>query len=179
MIRRFARPYARAVIDVAGSAQKANNVRVELARFEQARSAAPDLQDLYANPGIELETKFKVTHAIASRLGLTELAGKILEVLIRNHRINDLQAIIEALAQYINEELDVAVAEVRSASRLGEQEVAELRKALEKKVGRRVEIRVSTDPSLLGGFVAKIGSEVYDASVVGKIHKFRVKLLSP
>jgi F0F1-type ATP synthase delta subunit len=39
-----------------------------------------------------------------------------------------------------------------------------------------VEVRVSTDPSLLGGFVAKIGSEVYDTSIVGKIHKFREKL---
>ena len=176
MIRRFARPYARAVIDVAGSPQKANNIRAELARFGQALGSAPDLQELYANPGIDLQTKFKVAQTIASRLGLSELSGKVIEVLIRNHRINDISAVIEALAQYINEALDIAVAEVRSASRLSESEVSDLRKALEKRVGKRVEVRVSTDPSLLGGFVAKIGSEVYDASIVGKIHKFREKL---
>jgi uncharacterized membrane protein required for colicin V production len=43
-------------------------------------------------------------------------------------------------------------------------------------VGKRVEVRVTTDPALLGGFVARIGSEVYDASVSGKIHKFRESL---
>jgi len=176
MIRRFARPYARAIIDVAGSPQKANNIRAELARFEQALVSASDLRALYANPGIDLETKFKLTHTIANKLGLSELTGKALEVLIRNHRINDLSAVTEALAQYINDQLGIAVADVRSASRLSESEVADLRKALEKKVGKRVEVRVSTDPSLLGGFVAKIGSEVYDASIVGKIHKFREKL---
>jgi F-type H+-transporting ATPase subunit delta len=176
MIRRFARPYARAVIDEAGSPQKANNIRAELTRFEQALRIAADLRELYANPGIELDTKFKVTHTIATRLGLSELSGKVLEVLIRNHRINDLDAIVEALAEYINDALGIAVAEVRSAGRLSEQEVAELRKALEKKVGRRVEVRVTTDESLLAGFVAKIGSEVYDASVVGKINKFRSQL---
>jgi F-type H+-transporting ATPase subunit delta len=176
LIRRFARPYARAIIDVAGSPQKANNIRAELVRFEQALRVAGDLRDLYANPGIDLESKFKVTHSIASKLGLSELAGKALEVLIRNHRINDLSAVTEALAQYVNEELDVAVADVRSAAKLSEPEVADLRQALEKRVGKRVEVRVTTDPSLLGGFVAKIGSEVYDASIVGKIHKFREKL---
>lgn len=177
MIRRFARPYARAIIDVAGSPQKANNIRVELARFDQARASAADLQLLFANPGIELDAKFKIAHAIATRLGSSELSGKVLEVLIRNHRINDLGGIVEALAEYINEELNIAVAEVRAASRLSEQEVADLRKALEKKVGKRVEVRLSTDATLLGGFVAKIGSEVFDASVSGKIHKFREKLL--
>jgi len=33
-----------------------------------------------------------------------------------------------------------------------------------------------TDPKLLGGFVARIGSEVYDASVIGKINRFRETL---
>ena len=36
MIRRFARPYARAIIDAAGSPQKANEIRGELMRFEAA-----------------------------------------------------------------------------------------------------------------------------------------------
>ena len=176
MIRRFARPYARAIIDVAGSPQKANNIRAELSRFEQARHSSPELRDMYANPGIDLDAKFKVTHTIAGRLGLSDLTGKVLEVLIRNHRINDLGAIAEALAEYVNEELGIAVAEVRAAGKLTEQEVAELRKALEKKVGKRVEVRVTTDDTLLAGFVAKVGSEVYDASVIGKIQRFRSEL---
>ena len=42
--------------------------------------------------------------------------------------------------------------------------------------GEKVELDVTIDPALLGGFVAKIGSEVYDASVAGKIKKFRESL---
>ena len=47
---------------------------------------------------------------------------------------------------------------------------------LEKKVGAKVDIDITVDPELIGGFVAKIGSEVYDASVSGKIEKFRESL---
>jgi F-type H+-transporting ATPase subunit delta len=176
MIRRFARPYAKAILDVAQSPQRANTVRAELEKFEQSRHSAADLQDLYANPGIDLDVKFKITHAIASRLGLSDLTGKVLEVLIRNHRINQLDAVVDALASMVNEQLNVAVVEVRSAHKLTEQELAQLRKTLEQKVGKRVEVKLETDSSLIGGFVARIGSEVYDASVSGKIHKFRESL---
>ena len=176
MIRRFARPYARAIMDVAGSPQRANTVRAELDKFDQARRGSHELQELYANPGIENEAKFKVTHAIASRLGLSELTGKVLEVLIRNHRINQLDGVVGALTQMVNDALNIAVVDVRSAKQLSEQEMAQLRKTLEQKAGRRVEVRIETDPSLIGGFVARIGSEVLDASVAGKINKFRESL---
>jgi F-type H+-transporting ATPase subunit delta len=177
MARRFARPYARAILDVAGSPEKANTVRAELARFEQVRASASDLAGLYVNPGIDAESKLKVTHAIASRLGLGQTTGRVLEILIQNHRINDLGSIIEALAQYVNEALGIAVATVRAAQKLSEQEVNDLRKTLEKKTGKRVEVRVSEDPSLLGGFVVRIGSEIWDASVAGKINRFRESLM--
>lgn len=176
MIRRFARPYARAVFDVAGSPEKANEIRSGLAQFEQIRKSAPDLQELYANPAIDLEAKLAVTRQLANRLGLSEIVLKVLEVLIRNRRINDLAAIEEALATYVNQALDVAVVDVSSAHDLNTAEKTELRSTLEQKVGKKIDLRLRTDPALLGGFVARIGSEIWDASVAGKIHKFRESL---
>lgn len=176
MIRRFARPYARAIMDITGSPAAASTLRLELDRFEAQRRKSPELQELYANPGIENEVKLKVTEQIASRIGLSALAVKVLDVLIRNHRINDLAAINDALAQYVNTALNVAVADVRTAHALDDKEQNELRQTLEKKLGKKVELRLATDPTLLGGFVAQVGSEIWDASVAGKINKFRASL---
>lgn len=176
MIRRFARPYARAIMDVVGSPAAAQGVRQDLERFEAARRGAADLHDLYANPGIEHSVKMNVTNAIAKRLGLGELSLKVLDVLVRNHRINDLGAIVEALAAYIREATNTVAADVRTAHALSDAERTELQSTLEKKFGRKVELELTTDPALLGGFVAKVGSEIYDASVVGKIERFRESL---
>jgi F-type H+-transporting ATPase subunit delta len=176
VIRRFARPYARAIIDAAGSAQKANEIRGELMRFEAAMSGSAELRELYLNPAIDLETKIKITDALARKAKLSDLAVKVLEVLVRNHRINDLAAILSALTAYVNQQLGVAVAEVRSARNLTPDEIAQLADTLSKKVGKKVELDIRTDPKLLGGFVARIGSEIWDASVVGKINKFRESL---
>ena len=176
MIRRFARPYAKAMFEVAGSPERANALRAELRQFEQIRAASSDLQELYANPGIEPSSKSAVTQTIATRLGLSELAGKVFDVLIRNHRINGLGSVIEALAEMVRNATGTVAAEVRVAQELGPQEVQDLRRTLEKKFGRRVELTLHTDPALLGGFVAKVGSEVYDTSVVGRIEKFKASL---
>jgi len=176
VIRRFARPYARAIMDVTASPAEANDVRRELEQFDVQRRKANDLQELYANPGIENDVKLKITQQIAGKLGLSEMTVKILGVLIANHRINDLGAVADALADYVNRALHVAVAEVRTAHELNDNEEAQLRQTLEKKLGKRVELRLTTDPALIGGFVAQVGSEIWDASVAGKINKFRASL---
>jgi len=176
MIRRFARPYARAVMEVAQSPEEAAQLRDELTTFEQVRKSSTDLQEMYANPGIDFDSKNKVTGAIAKRLGLSELAVRLLDVLIRNRRINDLSDIVAGLATMIREVTGTVAAEVRSASKLSSKEEADLRAMLERKVGAKVDVDITVDDSLIGGFVAKIGSEVYDASVSGKIEKFRESL---
>jgi len=177
MIRRFARPYARAIMDIAKTPEAAAGVRDDLAKFEQARRGANDLQELYANPGFDTETKLKITRTIAQRLGTGELSGRVLEVLIRNHRINDLGSIVEALAEMVRRATGTLAAEVRAAHPLTPKEQASLARTLEAKFGSKVEVTVTTDPALLGGFVAKVGSEVFDASVAGKINRFRESLM--
>jgi len=176
MIRRFARPYARAIMDVAQLPQKAAELRDEMTAFEQVRKSSSDLQEMYANPGIDFDSKNKVTAAIAKRLELSELAVRLLNVLIQNRRINDLGIIIAGLATMIREATGTVAADVRTANALSSKEEADLRAMLERKTGAKVDIDVTVDPALIGGFVAKIGSEVYDASVSGKIEKFRESL---
>lgn len=176
MIRRFARPYARAIMDIVKSPDAASKLRDELAGFESVRRSSGDLQDLYANPGFEPEAKIKVSAEIARRLGLSDLAVKVIGLLIRNHRINDLASIVAALSAMIRTATNTVAAEVRAAHQPTPAEIESLRKTLESKFGQKVEIDVTVDPTLLGGFVARVGSEIYDASVVGKIDKFRASL---
>ena len=176
MIRRFARPYAKAIREVAGSPEKANALRGELMKFEAALRMSAELRDVYANPGITAETKKSISDRLVSKMKLSEMAGRAVDVMVRFNRINDMGAILEALAAYVNDALGVAVAEVRTAKALSPDEMEKLASVLGKKLGRKVELDVVTDPKLLGGFVARVGSEVYDASVIGKINKFRETL---
>ena len=163
-------------MDVAGSPEKAGAIRSELAVFAEALRGSEELRELYANPAIDEATRIQITRKLAGKMNVSELGTRTLEVLVKNHRINDLDAILEALASYVNARLGIAVAEVRTAKALSPEETTQLVDTLSKKVGKRVELDVQTDPELLGGFVVRIGSEIWDASVVGKINKFRESL---
>lgn len=162
-------------MDAAGSPQKANELRGELIQFANALRSSNELRDLYANP-VDEAAKLTITAQLAKKMKASDLAAKTLEVLVRHHRINDIDAINEALQAYVNKALGVAIAEVRTAKSLTPDEIRDLADTLSKKVGKKVELDIKTDPKLLGGFVVKIGSEIWDASVIGKINKFRESL---
>jgi F-type H+-transporting ATPase subunit delta len=49
---------------------------------------------------------------------------------------------------------------------------------LSRLAGKKTRLRYTTDPALVGGVVAKVGSKVYDGSVRGQLERLRIKLES-
>jgi F-type H+-transporting ATPase subunit delta len=176
MIRSYARPYAKAVMEVAQGAEGARGILDELERFDEARRSSQPLRDAMENPAVALEQRLGITREIAARLELGELTVRVLEVLVRNRRINQLGAVVDALQMMVHDAAGVSVAKVRAAHELDQEQREDLRRALEARFGGRVELEVSTDADLLGGFVAQLGSEIYDASVRGRIESLREAL---
>jgi F-type H+-transporting ATPase subunit delta len=60
----------------------------------------------------------------------------------------------------------------------GEQEKNAVVEALGKQLGAKVEAEISVDESLIGGFVARVGSRQFDASVKAKLDALRLALKS-
>ncbi|HUO85288.1 MAG TPA: ATP synthase F1 subunit delta [Thermoanaerobaculia bacterium] len=170
MIRRFARPYARAIMDVAASPEAARNLHTEMKRFEQALGTSRDLRELFASPAVHVDQKIAVASTLGAKLELSALAQRVIEVLIRNHRIVDLDAILAGLLQMIHEALAISVARVRTAHELSEEQRRDLTRALEQRFGGKIDLELAVDTALLGGFVAQVGSEIYDASVRGQLN---------
>ncbi len=177
MIRSYARPYAKAIFEVVESPAQARSIHEELSRFETVRRDSQQLRDAMENPAVGMDSRIGIIGQISARLEISPLAIRILEVLARNHRINQLGAVLEALGQMINDEAGIAVAKVRAAHQLSDAQRSELRAALEARFGKKIDLDVSTDPALLGGFVAQIDSEIYDASVRGRIENLRESLV--
>ena len=69
-----------------------------------------------------------------------------------------------------------AVAEVRSAFPLDEQQRRRLEEALSRATGKTVEVKVVVDPSVVGGAVAQVGDVVFDGSVRTRLVEARRQL---
>jgi F-type H+-transporting ATPase subunit delta len=62
-----------------------------------------------------------------------------------------------------------ATALVRSAAPLTDQQIARLAAVLREMYGRDIDIRVVIDPAVQGGLIVKVGDEVIDGSVAGRL----------
>jgi F-type H+-transporting ATPase subunit delta len=65
------------------------------------------------------------------------------------------------------------VAEVRAPLDLDADQVDRLSAALSKATGKRVQIKVIVDPSVIGGVVTKVGDTVLDGSVQNRFTELR------
>ena len=68
------------------------------------------------------------------------------------------------------------VAKVTSAAKLTAAQLSAIKAQLKKSLGRPVDIETSVDPELLGGFVVRIGSRLYDSSLKTKLEDLRLAL---
>lgn len=176
MIHRFARPYAAALLKIAGSTEAAVAVRDQVRGFVEAMDAEPALAKMAANPAVPQEAKRRVVRAIGARLGFDDLTFRLVELLLSNYRLQYLPAVLAALEAEVNRRLGVAVAEVATAQTLDDDEVSRLRDALSKMLDRRVDMKLSVDPALIAGFRARVGSTLYDASLAGQLDRLAAKL---
>lgn len=170
-MRKFAAPYAKAFSEVYPDAVRASEIHSELQRFQKTVEGHEELRGVLENPAVDADARTRLARELARQLSIGAEGMKILDVLAGNQRLHQIGAILEAWQELIHRQTGTVVAEVRSAHQLSPGEEAKLREALEKKTGSKVAMRVTTDPSLLAGFIAQIGSELYDASVAGQIRR--------
>ena len=171
MSHRFSRPYAQALLASAGSNDSARTVRAELGRFAEAARVIPDLNKMAGSPAIPVEAKERILAEVCQQLAVGNLAKSFLTLLMKNYRLVHLETVLETLDQILNRRLGVVTAEVTTAQALDESRRCRLEEVLRKILQQQVELTLKTDSKLLAGFVARIGSYRYDASLDGQLRR--------
>jgi len=97
-------------------------------------------------------------------------------MVVGSGRGRDLPAIIDRLVARASQSKDLAVAEVRSAVALTDDQQARLRAALANATGHEVNLKVVIDPSVVGGLVATVGDTVIDGSVRTRVDQLKSRL---
>ncbi len=88
-------------------------------------------------------------------------------------RARELPAIVDAFIAKAADSRAEAVAEVRSAVALDDDQKARLAAALGKEMGKKISVKVTVDPSVLGGIVAQVGDTVIDGSVRRRLDQLK------
>ncbi|MDT8761104.1 F0F1 ATP synthase subunit delta [Sphingomonas psychrotolerans] len=162
--------YATALFELARDSKTLTQVEASLATVRQALDESADFKALTNSPLIGRGDAARAVAATAASLGIDSTTGNFLGVLAQNRRLNQLPQIIRAFRQLAAAHRGETTAEVTSAHPLDDDQVDALKQQLRTRLGRDVNVDLSVDPSLLGGLVVKIGSQMIDSSIKTRLN---------
>ncbi len=158
---------AGAVMDLASTADWVD----ELA----AIAANPQLRQLADNPKVTADQVFAVFTGVA-RSALSDTAKNFLRTVIDNGRINALPEVASQFRTLVNRRNGSSDAVVYSAFPMDSAALSEVSAALEKRFGRKLNLAVQQDESLIGGIRVVVGDEVLDTSVKARLEQMKAAL---
>ena len=157
--------YATALFSLALEKKSIDDVGASLSSLGKALSESDALQALTTNPLVSRSDATKSVAAVAKAMKLDAITTKFLGVLAQNRRLGQLGPVIASFNALASNHRGEASAQVVSAHKLDAAQVTALKKQLKTKVGRDVAVELNTDPSILGGLIVKIGSQMIDSSI--------------
>jgi F-type H+-transporting ATPase subunit delta len=158
------RGYAQALFSIAEAEDALETVEDELFRFARAFEKENSLRESVTDPALPVERKKAVLQEILGEKASPHTIS-ILGFLVEQGKARELTAIVDELVTLAAERRKAAVAEVRTAVHLSDQQRDDLSKALERATGKTVELKMVVDPSVVGGVVARVGDQVIDGSI--------------
>lgn len=162
--------YATALFELARDAKAIDAVEASLAKLRQALAESDDFKRLTTSPLVSRRDATNAVEATAAALKLDATTARFLGVLAENRRLNQLGPVIRAFRQLAAAHRGETNAEVTSAYPLSDDQVAALKQQLRARIGRDVAVECSVDPSLLGGLVVRIGSQMIDSSIKTRLN---------
>jgi F-type H+-transporting ATPase subunit delta len=173
----IANRYARALADVVVERHETNEVAKELTDFERMMSENPQLRAVFASPVIATERKRAVLDELLALIKPRQTTANFLRLLLDNSRLHDLDQMLSALSRDLDARMNVVSAEVTTAREIGQQEKAVLQSQLKAATGKEVRLQFRTDPAIIGGVVARIGSLIYDGSIKNQLAQMKRRLM--
>jgi F-type H+-transporting ATPase subunit delta len=164
-----ARPYARAVFEMANEAGS-------LAKWSEALALMGAVADneevktLLATPKMAKQAGADAFLTLCDDK-LDDKAKNLVKMLAENDRLSLLPE-MSVLYEALKDEAEGSVeALVTTAKKLTQAEETSISTALKKRLGRDVKLKVSVDESLLGGAIIQAGDLVIDGSLKGRLSK--------
>jgi F-type H+-transporting ATPase subunit delta len=164
--------YAEAMFEVARAEGILGEVEDELFRFARAYEASDELRDTLTEPHIPASMRQQIVEDLLGPRA-THVTTALVSMVVGAGRARELPTIIDSLVRMSAEAQKKAVAEVRSAVELTDDQRRRLASAIEKATGKSVEVKVIVDPSVMGGLVTTVGDTVIDGSVRSRLEQLK------
>lgn len=168
--------YGKAILGAAGS--EVDEIVSQLtAIVHECLNRHPALESVLASPRVSQSDKEGLIDRVFQGQ-IHESLLNFLKVLCRRGRIGSLRAIQVCATEMRDQQLGRVRAVVTSAFELTDSQRDMIRSQFGQKLGKQLVLLEKVDPTLLGGVSVRIGDQVYDGTVQGKLSAIRAAVTS-
>jgi F-type H+-transporting ATPase subunit delta len=169
--------YARAIYELGVETNQLPSITEQVRRFAQTYASSAELRAVLDNPIIDADKRDGVLADVSTRLGLSGSALNLIKLLASRKKLRVVPDIAKRLDRLSDEKAGVVRASVTSAKAMPESFYQKLIAELETATARKIVLERKEDPSLIAGFVTRIGDNTIDGSVKGRLSELERQLV--
>ena len=166
--------YAKAILEIADSKKSAAEVSVDMALIATTIAGNLELHSFIQNPLIKTDTKKDVVLEVFA--SVNAVTKSLFHLLLENKRFE----ILDAIALEYNTLFDimngVEVAKVTTAIPMDAALEAKVLAKIATFSNKKITIENTIDPSIIGGFILRIGDKQYNASIANRLQVLKREL---
>ncbi len=159
------RRYAKALIEIGQEKGTWKEIGKEIGDFVGLLDQNEALRRVLCDPIHDRKKRKAILKDVAAKMGLGTVCSNFLQLLVDKERVRYLPAIHAAYLRLEDSLAGRLRARLVTAQPLEGEEVAAIRKALERKFRKEIILDSSVDPEILGGVICKVDGMVIDGSV--------------
>ena len=166
--------YAKAILDLANSKGVAEAVNNDMKSIASTIENNSELSDFIQDPTTRVEVKESaLLEVFADVNGVTK---GLFHLLFENKRFEILEAIAVEYSKVFDEGNGIEVAKVTTAIPMDAALEAKVLAKIATLSDKKITIENVVDPSIIGGFILRIGDQQYNASVANRLQVLKREL---
>jgi F-type H+-transporting ATPase subunit delta len=156
--------YARAIFDLAKENNKFEEFQVQLDFFANILRRQKEIIMIFEHPAITRQQKEELLAMLLAGGWFSPQIKVLIQMLVKRRRvrfIKDIAKIYQDLSLFMERKVRIYI---EAACGLSQRQMSALEQVLSEMLSRKVELKVTRNPSLLAGLKVKVGSRLYDYS---------------
>lgn len=170
--------YAGALLNLAEKSGQLERIEKEFSETAEVVKRHPEISHLLMNATVSREEKEDFIEKVLPQ-GFSKLLVNFLKVLIKKRRFQGLALIQEKFHHLYEEKKGIQRVRVLTPIPLTESVQEKLRRALERRIDRKVYLETAHDPQILGGLVLDFEGTQIDGSFRTALLELKQRLLQP
>ena len=168
--------YAQGLYKVALKEDNVTQFSVRLHSIMNILKSVPELNQLFITRRVKTEDKMvMLKNILGDKISGIEM--DLIVLLMENGHMPLYGDVLERFDYLLEKDSEIIKVQITSSTRLSDDEVQKISSTIENKIQKKLNVKMVTDTSLVGGIKLRVGNTLIDGSVSNRLQKMRDTLI--